>query len=153
MENWFVVDQLDIERLLADWRWLCPKPMTLLARSAFGDLILRDESGEVFRLDVAVAKLTEVADSEGEFRELAATREKRGEWFREAAEQSALARGLKPDATHCIGFSVPLIFAESGSPDAPYLVDLYEHISFLGDLNRQISSLPDGAKVRLRVKS
>ena len=152
MENWFAVDQLDIERLLADWRWLCPKPMTLLARSAFGDLFLRDESGEVFRLDVAVGKLTEVADSEAEFRELAATREKRGEWFREAAEQSALARGLKPDATQCIGFSVPLIFAESGSPDAPYLVDLYEHLSFLGDLNRQISSLPDGAKVRLRVK-
>lgn len=49
-------------------------------------------------------------------------------------------------------FSVPLVFAESGSPDTPYVADLYEHISFLGDLNRQISSLPDGAKVRIRVK-
>jgi hypothetical protein len=47
---------------------------------------------------------------------------------------------------------VPLIFAESGSPDTPYVADLYEHISFLGDLNRQISSLPDGAKVPIRVK-
>ena len=153
MENWFVVGQLDIERLLADWRWLCPKPMTLLARSAFGDLFLRDESGEVFGLDVAAGKLTKIADSEAEFRELAASQEKRAEWFRESAEQSALARGLKPDATQCIGFSVPIIFAESGSPDTPYVADLYEHISFLGDLNRQISSLPDGAKVRLRVKS
>jgi hypothetical protein len=126
--------------------------MTLLARSAFAELFLRDESGEVFRLDVAVVKLTKVADSEAEFRELAASREKRGEWCREAAEQSAWARGLKPDATQCIGFSVPLIFAESGSPDTPYVADLYEHISFLGDLNRQISSLPDGAKVRIRVK-
>ncbi|MFZ0279732.1 MAG: hypothetical protein WA254_09365 [Candidatus Sulfotelmatobacter sp.] len=147
------MDQLDIERLLADWRWLCPKPMTLLARSAFGDLFLRDESGEVFGLDVAAGKLTKIADSEAEFRELAASQKKRAEWFREAAEQSALARGLKPDATQCIGFSVPLIFAESGSPDTPYVADLYEHISFLGDLSRQISSLPDGAKVRLRVKS
>jgi len=123
-----------------------------LARSAFGDLFLRDESGEVFGLDVAVGKLAKVADSEAEFRELAKSREKCGEWFREAAEQSAWARGLKPDATQCIGFSVPLIFAESGSPDTPYVADLYEQISFLGDLNRQVSSLPDGAKVRLRVK-
>jgi hypothetical protein len=152
MENWFVVDQLDIERLLADWRWLCPKPMTLLARSAFGDLFLRDESGEVFRLDVAVGKLMKVADSEAEFRERAASPEKRGQWFREVDEQSAWARGLTPDATQCIGFSVPLVFAESGSPDTPYVADLYEHISFLGDLNRQISNLPDGAQVRLRVK-
>jgi len=114
MENWFVVDQLDVERLLADWRWLCPKPMTLLARNAFGDLFLRDESGEVFGLDVAAGKLTKIADSEAEFCELAASQEKRAEWFREAAEQSALARGLKPDVTQCIGFSVPLIFASAG---------------------------------------
>lgn len=62
--------------------------MTLLARSAFGDLFLRDESEEVFRLDVAVGRLTKVANSEPEFRELAGRREKQGEWFREAAEQS-----------------------------------------------------------------
>jgi len=48
-----------------------------------------------------------------------------------------------------IGFSVPLTFAESGSPD-PFVADLYEHISFLGDLNRQISSLPDGQRFGLR---
>jgi hypothetical protein len=85
--------------------------------------------------------------SEAEFREVAASREKRGEWFREAAEQSAWGRRLKPDATQCIGFSVPLIFAESGSPDMPYVADLYEHISFLGDLNRQLSSLPKNPRV------
>jgi hypothetical protein len=77
----FAVDQLDIERLLVDWRWLCLKPMTLLARSAFGDLFLRDESGEVFRLDVAVGRLTEVADSEAEFRELAGRRRNRESGF------------------------------------------------------------------------
>lgn len=76
MEHWFVVDHLDVERLLADWRWLCPKRMTLVARNAFADLFLRDESGEIFRLDVAVGKLTKVADSEPQFRELAASHEK-----------------------------------------------------------------------------
>jgi hypothetical protein len=51
-----------------------------------------------------------------------------------------------------IGFSVPLVFAEGASTDTPFVVDLYERVSFLDDLNRQISDLPDGAKVRLRVK-
>ncbi len=151
MENWFAVDHLDVERLLANWRWLCPKRMTLAAKNAFADLFLRGESGEVFRLDVAAGKLTIVADSEAKFRELAASHEKREEWFAEADEQAAAARGLKPNATQCIGFSVPLVFAESGSPDTLYVVDLYENVSFLGDLNRQISSLPDGTKVRLKV--
>jgi hypothetical protein len=125
--------------------------MTLVARNAFGDLFLRDDFGAVLLLDVAIGKLTTVADSETRFRVLAATGEKRRDWFAEADEQAAAARGLKPDATQCIGFSVPLVFAESGSRDSPYIVDLYEHVAFLGDLNRQVSDLPDGAKVRLKV--
>jgi hypothetical protein len=152
MQDWFAVEHLDVERLLVDWRWLCPKRMTLVARNVFGDLFLRDESGEVFRLNVAVGKMVAVAKSEAQFRALAESHDKHEEWFKEADEQAAAGRGLKPNATQCIGFSVPLAFAESGSPDTPYVADLYEHISFLGDLNRQISSLPDGAKVRLHVK-
>ncbi len=119
MENWFVVGQLDIERLLADWRWLCPKPMTLLARSAFGDLFLRDESGEVFGLDVAAGKLTKIADSEAEFRELAASQEKRAEWFREAAEQSALARGLKPMLLSASGLACRSSSLKAALPTPP----------------------------------
>ena len=152
MQRWFAVDNLDVERLLADWRWLCPGRMRLAARNVFGDLFLADESGSLFRLDVAVGKLTRVADSEAQFRDLAESHEKREEWFAEADEQAFAARGLKPNATQCIGFSVPLVFAESGSPDTAYVADLYEHVSFLGDLNQQISSLPDGAKVKIHVK-
>ena len=152
MENWFAVDQLDVERLLTDWRWLCPQPVTLVARNAFADLFLENESGEILKLDVAIGKLTKVADSYDQFRELAATHEKREEWFAETDEKAGAARGLKPNLTQCVGFSVPLVFAESGTPDTPYITDLYEHVSFLGDLNRQISSLPEGTKVRLRVK-
>jgi len=40
------------------------------------------------------------------------------------------------------------MFAESGAPNNAYLADLYEQVSFLGDLHRQISKLPDGTKVR-----
>lgn len=151
MQNWFAVEHLDAERLLADWRWLCPEPMTLVARNAFADLFLRDNWGAIYLLDVAVGKLTKLADSENQFRELAATSEKREQWFAEADEEAAV-RGLTPDATQCVGFSTPLVFAESGHPDNPYVADLYEHVSFLGDLNRQIADMPEGTKVRLQVK-
>jgi hypothetical protein len=151
MEPWFLVEHLDVERLLSEWRWLCPRPMTLAARTAFGDLFLRDEAGAVFWLDIAVGKLTQVSNSEARFREMAETREKREEWFAESDMRAAEERGLKPGLSQCVGFKVPLAFAESGSPDTPYVADLHEYVSFLGDLNRQISSLPEGSKVRLRV--
>jgi len=43
VEKWFQVDGLEIERLLRDWRWLCPSQMSLLARNLFGELFLQDE--------------------------------------------------------------------------------------------------------------
>jgi hypothetical protein len=152
MERWFAVEHLDVERLLAEWRWLCPGRMTLAARNAFADLFLRNESGQVFRLEVGVARLRKVADSEPEFRDLAQTGKNREEWFAEADEKMAAGQGLTPNADQCIGFSVPLVLAGSGTPNPPYIADLYEHVSMLGDVNRQIAHLPDGTNVRLQVK-
>jgi hypothetical protein len=125
--------------------------MALVARTAFGDLFLRDDTGSVFWLKVQVGQLAKVADSEQGFRELVGAGNKRDEWFAETDEQAAAGRGMVPRGFQCIGFKMPLIFAES-SPNAPYLADLYEYVSFLGDLNRQISKLSDGSKVRLRVQ-
>ena len=152
MEQWFLVDGLEVERLLSEWRWLCPQRMTLVARTAFGDLFLRDEAGAVFWLDTAVGKLSKVASSEAEFREAARTGEKRSQWFAEPDFQACTKRGLNPTPSECVGFSVPIVFAESGSSNTPYIADLYEYVAFLGDLHRQISSSPDGAKVRLHVQ-
>ena len=152
MEQWFAVEHLDVERLLAEWRWLCPGRMTLVARNAFADLFLRNQAGHVLRLEVGVARLRKVADSEAQFRDLAQTGKNREEWFAEGDEKVAADRGLTPNADQCIGFSVPLVFAESRAPSPPYVADLYEHVSLLGDVNRQIAHMPDGTRVRLQVK-
>ena len=145
------VDDLDVERLLADWRWLCPQKLMLINRNAFGDMFLSDEKGRVFWLNVAVGCMSLIANCEAEFLKMSDDADKIQEWFAESDEQAAAKRGLIPGPCQCIGFSVPLVFAQSGSPETAYVADIYEHIGFLGDLHRQIATLPDGAKVRLRV--
>ena len=82
---------------------------------------------------------------------MAETSPKREEWF---VEQEALAyanRGLIPSSSQCIGFGVPAVFAEGGTPASAFVADIYEHVSFLGDLHQQMATLPDGSKVRLRI--
>ena len=133
-----------------DWRWLCPQTVELVARNAFGDLYLKDEEGKVLRLDVAIGRLEQVANSEKEFRELAADADRRQEWFAEKDEQAAARRGLKASKTQCIAFKTPLVFAESGKPNNAYVADLYEQISFLGHLHRQLKDVPDGGKIQLK---
>ena len=153
MDLWFDIGYLDVERLLREWRWLCPDRMTLVARSAFGDLFLCNASGIVFKLDVAIGKLTKIAGCEDEFRELSETQEKQEEWFAKSDELTAEERGLIPSSLQCIGFETPLAFKspEGAPPNKPYIADIYEYVSFLGDLNRQISDLPNGSTVRLKV--
>ena len=127
--------------------------MSLLGRSVFGDLFLSDPAGQVFWLQVDIGKFTQVANSESEFLELAQTEQKQQEWFAAAGEQAAASNGLVPTSDQCIGFSVPVVLAvATGRPNRPYVADIYEVVSFLGDINRQIADLPDGAQIQLRIE-
>ena len=152
MESYFLVGNLDVDRLLSEWRWLCPQSLALVARSAFGDLFLRDEAGKIIKLDIAIGQILEVATSEADFRDLAYTKEKREQWFAESDELAAMERGLNPNQDQCVAFKTPIIFAEAGTPNNAYVGSLYEQVSFLGDLHRQISQLPDGSKVQFRIQ-
>lgn len=152
MNHWFQVGHLDIDRLLAEWRWLYPNQARLVARNAFGDIFIADETGQIMRIDVAVGKLEVVAASEVQFREFAQNTENRESWFAESDEQRFSAKGLIPDKTQCIAFDIPLVFADSGKTGKPYIADVYEQVSFLGDVNRQIKDMPDGGKVSLKIK-
>jgi hypothetical protein len=96
-------------------------------------------------------KFNQVSSSYSEFLEIAETTEKRKEWFVEQEARIYAQRGLVPSSTQCIGFGVPAVFAEGGTPDTAFIADIYEHVSFLGYLHRQIASLPDGSKINLRV--
>lgn len=61
--DFFAVEHLSVEKLLSDWRWLCPQPLTLVARNAFGDLFLRDEQDRILWLNIAIGRISEVAES------------------------------------------------------------------------------------------
>ena len=146
------VENLDVERLLADWRWLCPQEANADQQKCIRRHVsARSRRQGLLKLDVAVGRLSLIADCEAQFLSLSSAPDNVEEWFAKSDERAAAERGLIPGPNQCIGFSVPLIFAEGGSLETAYLADIYDHVGFLGDLHRQITTMPDGAKVRLRV--
>ena len=152
MKRPYDIGELDLSRLPEQWRWLCAEPVTLVARNGFGDLFLLTLRGKVMCLNVAKGTLVEMAESEASFEESLQHPAKRERWFAERQLEEFAKRGLKPNDLQCIGFKIPVVFAESANvADNAYVADLYEQISFLGDLHRQIANTPDGAKVRLKV--
>ncbi len=144
----FQVQHLDINKLLKQWRWKFEGELQLIARSAFGDLILGDRDGHIFKLDVGDGSYERIAGSYQEFQ--AATLEKQGEWLAMQHAAAAAEGGLNPGPEECIGFKIPIVFAESGFAGNAYIANLYECVSFLGDMHRQIAEVPDGGAVRFK---
>jgi hypothetical protein len=101
--------------------------------------------------DVGTLQIDKQLADEAEFHDLLEREECRREWFSETEAQAFADHGFRPNATQCIGFKIPVIFSESKDvPDNAYVADLYEQVSFLGDLHRQVANSPDGSLVRLR---
>jgi len=142
---------LDADRLLKEWRWLCPMRVTIIDCNAYGDLFVRDDLGRIHMLDVGSGEFALVAESASEFDVLKATPEKREEWFAEADAHDATERGLIPGPGKCIAFDIPTVFAESAKA-SPYIADIYDQVGFLGDMHRQLSKFPDDAKVNRVIK-
>ena len=148
----FDVDGLSFEKLLGEWRWLVHGNFRLLAVNAFGDLFLEALDGDVHRLDVTNATLSPIAASAKDFAAATATPEKKRDWFLEDLARQAAQRGCSPGKGQCIGYKIPVVFKESANaPNNLYVADLYEFVSFMGEIRRQMKDVPDGTKIRLKV--
>ncbi|MGA8430126.1 MAG: hypothetical protein WB729_09915 [Candidatus Sulfotelmatobacter sp.] len=149
----FDVEGISAERLLSEWKWLAPGEFSLLAVNAFGDLFLQDARGSVHRLDVTRGTISAVATSTAEFRDAAKEAGKKRDWFLEERSEQAARKGCSPRKGQCVGGKIPIVFAQSASmPDNMYVADLYEYVSFMGDLHHQMKNIPDGGQVRIKVQ-
>lgn len=128
-------------------------PVTLLAVNAFGDLFLQRTDGTVYRLDISGGEIAKIAGSEDEFRSQAAGADHQKVWFLLDEEKNAALRGYVPNKGECVGAKVPWVFKESASvPNNMCVMELYEYVSFMGDVFHQMQDVPDGGKVRLRIE-
>jgi hypothetical protein len=145
--RYFPSNDLDGERLMKTWLWLCHETTTLTARNVYGDLFLTNPAGVIYRLDIGDGTLTAIADSKSAFEELLV--DKGNEWFPEQT-----VNGVMPDSAHCIGFKIPVVFEQSADVQQnAYVADLYEYVAFMGNLHQQLADVPDGGKVRIVLKS
>ena len=111
-------------------------------------MFLKTTNGKILWLNVGNGTMTEIAESELVFKHLLAESAKREIWFAELQLAAFAEQGLKPNDLQCIGFKTPVVFAESCECSEQRL---YEQVSFLGDLHRQIADSPNGGKVTLKV--
>jgi hypothetical protein len=147
------VRNISLDRLLRDWCWLCSEQYQLVDINDFGDLFLRLPSGKVGMLDLQEGRLVDIAPSVEEFDAARQLNSNHRDCYFDDVSQQLQDRGLRLEEGKIFGYKTPLCFKESAErSDNIYVADIYEYVSFMGTVHKQINDLPEGAKVRLVVE-
>ena len=138
---------IDVNALLSDWRWLVPESLKPVVTTAFGDVFLCDEDGEVHFLDTLYGELKVAATSQAEFDRLSEDRDFRRKYFQSFFVMEMRKMHGDLEVGECYSCDIPPTLGGQLEPEEYERTDLEVHLSVLGQLHRQTKHLPAGTKI------
>ena len=135
------------------WSWLVPEPWEPIVCSTVAGIFLEQPNGEILWLDTGTGSVEKIAQNRPQFEEvLRSSPDLVNEWFLPPLVERLHAAGKKPKEGECYGFTILPVFAE-GKYDADnmFVVPVAEQFVGVADLHRQLSVLPDGSTVQVKV--
>lgn len=137
----------------AAWSWLVPGRWRPILFAMVGGIFFETEDGKVHWLDIGVGTVEEVAPSVEAFEAILRSGEPVvDEWFLPPLVQALHKAGKRPRPGQAYSFLILPVFAEGKySEGNMVLVPAREQVGAAADVHRQISELPDGAKVRIKI--
>lgn len=139
-----------LEEIKQAWGWAGINPIEIVTENDFGNLIIKDETNQFWRLSPEEVYCEIVAKSIDEYNELIQDEEFVIDWFMDAmvAKSKKLLGELKPE--HKYHMIIPgILDGEYGGKNIK-IVPLLKMIRFSGDLGKQLKDLPDGSKIKLK---
>jgi len=135
------------------WSWLLPEPWEPIICSTVAGIFLTIPTGEVIWLDTATALLEQVAESREQFEGLVKSSPAHvDEWFLPPLVDRLHAAGKRPKDGECYGFIILPVFAEGKyDTDNMVVVPVREQLIGIANIHRQLSELPNGATVQVKV--
>jgi hypothetical protein len=136
------------DHLLEDWQWLLGEVRYKVFRAtAMGDLIIQDQGGLFYFLDMLKGKLRPLASSEEELWTKLTDRRLRKFLLSTFTVRDLQQEGCTLAPGQCYSPKHPPILG--GDPDKENLerCDIQVHASIMGQLHRQVKNLAPGTKI------
>jgi len=131
---------------------LLPSPIEPLLFSIFGDVFFRAGSESVHWLNTGTGEIVQVSATLSEFQQLLGSA-KAADWFLPQLVEQLHVAGQIPGPGQCFTYAVLPVFAEGKFEIWNFKpVHAREHFVLTAKVLRDISDLPDGARVRLRIE-
>jgi hypothetical protein len=153
-EDCFIsADNLEVERLLEEWRWLIGNgAFSLWCVTALGNMFLRGEEGHIYFLNSTDGTFERVADSEEQLKKKLNDRANRRRWLMPSTIELLHREKVFLQAGQCYSWKTPLHLGGDAGTGNVEVADILVHVSVLGQLHRQTRHLPRGTPVKIQVE-
>ncbi len=147
------IESADLEKALEEWRWLIGLDAKPLYVTAAGDVILIYDSGHVALLDTGGGYVEVIARSVDAFEQGLSDPENLADWFAASVVEQLHKQNMYLGPGQCYGYTTLPVFAEgSYGPENRFVLSVKEHLAFTADVHKQIMHMPEGSKIRIKVK-
>lgn len=134
------------------WGWKGLKPVSVIARNAFGNVIVKDTAGAFWRIIPEELSCAVIARGDDDYAVLKGDADFMADWAMTNLQQEALGSlGNVPEG-RCYCFKIPAALGGEYAVGNLGTIALEELIAVAGNLSFQIDGLPDGTPVQLVIK-
>jgi hypothetical protein len=146
------IENLDQDDILSCWRWRVPMVKSIIMVSCLGDLFLIGEDNAVYWLKTDCGDLIKAAETLDEFLEFLNDEEKVDNWFLPELINELIEAGKIIKENEVYSYKILPVIGGEYNVDNIEPTDISVHFAMSGQICEQIKDLPDGTKVRIKVK-
>lgn len=142
------ISHLDRESLLSEWQWLIGTTKFPVLATLSGDAFVQDSTdGTVHFLDVVEGTCTQIALDGDTFEQLLSDREFVMRHLSVELVAPLIRAGSVPPAGQILSWRQPPVLGGAYAADNLEATDIEVHFSILGQIWRQVSTLPPGTPI------
>ena len=140
-----------IKHINESWSWTGLSASHIIQINDFGNIIIEDKNGHIWRLCPEDLSCTVIAENSAEFEILKKSEEFIIDWEMKNLIEMAYSKlgALSTDRKYCL--KIPSILGGTYTSDNLGIIKFLELISASGSLALQIKDLPNGSEVKLIV--
>jgi hypothetical protein len=148
----FIPDDELAAEIVAAWQWLLPGSWSPFLCSMIGGIFLEEASG-IYWLESGTGLVERIAVGKAQFEStLKSNPECVEEWFLPPLVTRLHDAGKRPNAGECYAFTVLPVFAEGRYEIGNmFVAPVREPLVALASIHKQLSDIPDGGEVLIKI--
>ena len=146
------INKIDSADILSCWQWQTAEMRALIIVSFLGDIFFEGNDKAVYWLTTDNCNVTKVAENINAFDEMLNDENNIDKWFLPSLVQKLIEAGKVLTENQVYSYKIMPFIGGEYSIENIEPVDMSVHFAFSGQICEQIRDLPNGTRVKIKLK-